>query len=158
MTAGRPLRYHLNIQCPPYDAELRYGAQIKIHLPNRAAAAEITQRKANIMQTRDISKEGAGSYARSGAIAGALSTFVFAVIHYIFISDIWYSLIMMMIAGALCGLCIGWSYALLNKIPTLGNWWRYNMLYVALFTVLERKRLLRGTRPPFTTNKLAGRI
>jgi len=89
-----------------------------------------------MMQTRDIDKQGVGSAIRSGSIAGALSAFVFAVIHYIFISDIWFSLVMMMVAGALCGLCIGWSYALLVKAPTAGSWWRYNMLYVALLGLL----------------------
>ena len=88
------------------------------------------------MQTRDNQKQGIGSAVRSGAIAGAISAFVFAVIHHVFISDIWFSLVMMMGAGALCGLCIGWSYALLTKAPTLSNWWRYNMLYVALLALL----------------------
>ena len=77
-----------------------------------------------------------GSFIRSGATAGAASAFAFAVIHYIFISDIWFSLILMLIAGALCGLCIGWSYALLIKRPAIGNWWRYNMLYVGLLFFL----------------------
>ncbi len=88
------------------------------------------------MQTRDIQKQGIGRTVRSGAIAGAISAFVFAVIHHVFISDIWFSLIMMMGAGALCGLCIGWSYALLVKAPTVGSWWRYNMFYVALLALL----------------------
>ena len=88
------------------------------------------------MQTRNIHEQSVGSYIRSGAIAGAVSAFVFAVIHHIFISDIWFSLIMMMAAGALCGLCIGWSYAFLVKAPSIGSWWKYNMLYVALLALL----------------------
>lgn len=88
------------------------------------------------MKTRDIQTQGVGNSIRSGAIAGTLAALAFAVIHDIFISDIWFSLIMMMGAGAICGLCIGWSYALLTETPSSGNWWRYNMLYVALLALL----------------------
>jgi len=94
------------------------------------------------MQTTNSHEQTVGNCVRSGAIAGALSALSFAVIHYIFISDIWFSLIMMMIAGALCGMCIGWSYALLVKIPTIGSWWRYNMLYVALLALLGATSIL----------------
>jgi hypothetical protein len=75
-------------------------------------------------------------FLRSGAIAGAISAFAFAVIHHIFISDIWFSLGMMMAAGALCGLCVGWSYALLAESPSIRGWLRYNLLYVILLALL----------------------
>jgi MFS family permease len=88
------------------------------------------------METRAIQGQKVGSSVRSGAIAGALAALAFAIIHDIFISDIWFSLIMMMGAGAICGLCIGWSYALLTEVPSTGSWWRYNMLYVALLILL----------------------
>jgi hypothetical protein len=94
------------------------------------------QIKVTIMQTRDVQKQGVGSAAGSAAMAGALSAFVFAVVHDIFISDIWFSLIIMMVEGALCGLCIGWSYTLLVKSPSLVSWWGYNMLYVGLLALL----------------------
>lgn len=77
-----------------------------------------------------------GRYARSGAAAGAASAFVFAIIHALWISDIWFSLVALMLAGAACGLCIGWSYALLVAVPSLGSWIRYNMLYVASLLLL----------------------
>jgi hypothetical protein len=76
------------------------------------------------------------SYTRSGAVAGAVSAFVFAIIHDLFISDIWFSLLMMMVAGAVCGLCVGWTYALLFKAPSTASWLQYNMLYVAMFVLL----------------------
>jgi hypothetical protein len=76
------------------------------------------------------------SYVRSGAVAGAVSAFVFAIIHHLFISDIWFSLILMMVAGALCGLCVGWSYGLLFKIPSAASWLRYNLFFVAMFVLL----------------------
>jgi hypothetical protein len=43
----------------------------------------------------------------SGTIAGSVSAFVFAAIHDLFISDIWYSLNVLLVAGALCGLADG---------------------------------------------------
>jgi hypothetical protein len=69
-------------------------------------------------------------------VAGAVSAFVFAIIHDLFISDIWFSLIMMMVAGAVCGLCVAWSYGLLVESPSTGSWLRYNTLYVAMFGLL----------------------
>jgi hypothetical protein len=75
-------------------------------------------------------------------VAGALSAFAFAIIHHVFISDIWFSLILMMAAGAVCGLCIGWSYGLLVEVPSTGSWLRYNMLYVAMFVLLGAASVL----------------
>lgn len=77
-----------------------------------------------------------GRLAVSGAIAGAVSAFVFTIIHDIFISDIWFSLVMMLVAGALCGLCVSWSYALLVDVPSLRGWLGYNLLYVGMFILL----------------------
>lgn len=76
------------------------------------------------------------SPVRSGAIAGAVSVLVFTIIHDILISDIWFSLLPMAVAGALCGLCVGWSYALLTDSPSIGNWLRYNLLYVIILALL----------------------
>jgi hypothetical protein len=83
-----------------------------------------------------------GRYARSGAAAGVVSAFVFAVIHDLFISDIWFSLIALVVAGAVCGLCLGWSYALLVTAPSLGGWVRYNLLYLAMFLLLGAASVL----------------
>jgi hypothetical protein len=76
------------------------------------------------------------NYLRSGSVAGAASAFAFAIIHHAFISDIWFSLIPMMAAGAVCGLCVGWTYGLLFEAPSAGSWLRYNSLYVAMFVLL----------------------
>jgi hypothetical protein len=81
-------------------------------------------------------------YVRSGAVAGAVSAFAFALIHHLFISDIWFSLIIMMPAGALCGGCVGWTYGLLFESPSVGSWLRYNMLYVAMFVLLGAASVL----------------
>ena len=72
----------------------------------------------------------------SGAIAGAVSAFAFAGIHHLFISNIWFSLVIMLPAGILCGGCVGWSYSLMFDPPSIGSWLRYNMVYVAMFVLL----------------------
>ena len=79
---------------------------------------------------------GRGRSARLGAIAGAASALAFAAIHHLLISDIWFSLIAMMVAGAACGLVVAWSYALLVAAPSMSSWLRYNATYVALFLLL----------------------
>jgi len=75
-------------------------------------------------------------YVSSGAIAGTVSAFTFAVVHHLFISNIWFSLMIMLPAGALCGGCVGWSYSLLFEMPSIGSWLRYNMVYVMMFVLL----------------------
>ena len=79
---------------------------------------------------------GASNYARSGAVAGVVSALAFTVIHDVLISDIWFAALIMMIAGALCGLCIGWSYSRLVDKPSIGSWLGYNLLYVAMLMLL----------------------
>ena len=73
---------------------------------------------------------------RSGALAGAVATLAFTAIHHIFISNIWFSLIPMTIAGALCGLCLAWTYGRLFQAPSLSSWVRYNATYVGMFVLL----------------------
>ena len=76
------------------------------------------------------------AHLRSGAIAGAASALAFTALHDLVISDIWDSLMAMLIAGALSGLCVGWTYGLLFKTPSLNTWARYNLIYVGLFVLL----------------------
>lgn len=71
---------------------------------------------------------------RSGLVAGAASAAVFALIHGLLISDIWFSLPMLLAAGALCGFCLGWTFGLLFDQPSLGSWFLYNALFVGLLT------------------------
>jgi hypothetical protein len=94
-------------------------------------------------------------FITSGAIAGAISAFSFAVIHHLFISDIWFSLGVMLAAGALCGLCVGWSYALLVDFHSIGNWLRYNLLYVTILALLGLTSVL-VFEPVTTIAALAG--
>lgn len=75
-------------------------------------------------------------WAFSGAIAGVFSAFLFTVFHDILISDIWSMLVVMLAAGALCGACLGWSYTLLVRRPSLKSWLAYNLLYDGMFILL----------------------
>jgi hypothetical protein len=77
-----------------------------------------------------------GRYAVSGAVAGAISTLVFTVVHDLFISDIWFMLWPMVVAGALCGALVSWSYGLLAAAPSLRGWLGYNLIFTASFGLL----------------------
>lgn len=99
-------------------------------MTRRTAAAEV---RSPVDRGRPV---GRGHPARLGAIAGAASALAFAAIHHLLISDIWFSLIAMMVAGAACGLVVAWSYALLVEAPSMASWLRYNATYVALFLLL----------------------
>jgi hypothetical protein len=77
-----------------------------------------------------------------GALSGAISALAFAGLHALMISDIWFMLIPMLIAGGLCGLGLAWSFALLVDSPTSGSWLRYNLLYLLLLFGLAPLSLL----------------
>ncbi|MBE0408951.1 MAG: hypothetical protein IBX69_04380 [Anaerolineales bacterium] len=81
-------------------------------------------------------KTSTASFPLSGALAGTGSTIVFAAIHHALISDIWFSLVPMLVAGALCGLCLAWSFGRLFRPPSIASWLFYNLVYVALFFLL----------------------
>jgi hypothetical protein len=86
-----------------------------------------------------LGREGARSIAgfvRSGAVAGLVSVVTFTWIHDLLISDIWFALVPMLVAGALCGACVTWTYGLLFPAPSTGGWLRYNLAYLGLFVAL----------------------
>lgn len=72
----------------------------------------------------------------SGAAAGAASAFAFTALHHLLISDIWFSLGLMLAAGGLSGLCLAWTYGILFDAPTARGWWLYNGVWVALLVLL----------------------
>ncbi|CAN5796390.1 hypothetical protein BH23GEM9_BH23GEM9_15990 [soil metagenome] len=72
----------------------------------------------------------------SGAIAGIVTTVAFAALHHLLISNIWLSLLPMMAAGAVCGMCLAWSYRLLFERVSAAGWVGYNLMFVALFILL----------------------
>lgn len=83
-----------------------------------------------------VTKTAAANFARTGAIAGGLSTFFFTVVHHLLISNIWFSFPFMLVAGALCGLCIGWSFERVVTQPSTGGWLRYNFFFVIILVLL----------------------
>ncbi len=83
-----------------------------------------------------------GRLVSSGALAGIFSTLVFTVVHDIFISDIWSMLVIMLVAGALCGLCISWSFGLLVERPSPRSWLLYNMVLNGMLILLGVVSLL----------------
>lgn len=77
-----------------------------------------------------------------GAVAGTISALAFTILHGLMITAIWFMLMPMLIAGALCGLFLGWSYILLANRPTVAGWFRYNGLYLMLLFLLGPISLL----------------
>jgi len=75
-------------------------------------------------------------FVASGALAGVFSALIFTIVHQFLISPIWFALGAMLIAGAVCGACLAWSYALAVKSPTVGSWLQYNTLYVLILVAL----------------------
>jgi len=76
------------------------------------------------------------AFTASGALAGAVSALTFCVVHQLLISDIWFATAGMLLAGAISGACLAWSYALVVKNQTVRSWLRYNMLYVMILVAL----------------------
>jgi hypothetical protein len=86
--------------------------------------------------TSEAAAGWAGRATLSGAIAGAFSALVFTAVHEWTISDIWNTLPIMLIAGAACGACIGWTYALTHRRAGVRTWAAYNALLWGLFALL----------------------
>jgi hypothetical protein len=72
----------------------------------------------------------------SGGIAGAVAGLSFAIVHGVMISEIWFSLPMLLVAGALCGCCLGATYGMLRETPSLASWLGYNALFVGFFALI----------------------
>jgi hypothetical protein len=72
----------------------------------------------------------------SGVAAGGITAVVFAALHHLLISDIWFSLIPMMLVAALCSACLAWSYRLLFAQASTGSWLRYNMVWLGALLLL----------------------
>lgn len=77
-----------------------------------------------------------------GAVSGAISVVVFTAVHHVTISNIWPMLGVMLVAGAVCGLCIAWSYGRLFPGYSIGTWWGYNLSYLAVFAGLAATSML----------------
>jgi hypothetical protein len=77
-----------------------------------------------------------------GTIAGAVAALAFTILHGFMISQIWFMLIPMLVAGAMCGFFLSWSYEILVDKPSVTGWLGYNFLYIALLFLLGPISLL----------------
>jgi hypothetical protein len=78
----------------------------------------------------------------SGALAGAASALGFTALHQLLINPIWFALPPMLLAGAVCGMCLAWSYSLAVPAPSVGSWVRYNLFYLLMFVALGLTSLI----------------
>lgn len=76
------------------------------------------------------------TFPLAGAAAGIGSAVTFAWNHALLISDIWFFVVPMMVAGAICGLCIAVTFRVLVRSLSVGVWVLYNAAYVGLFALL----------------------
>jgi len=77
-----------------------------------------------------------GSFAFTGALSGFVSTFLFTVVHQIFISNIWFSFVFMAVAGILSGFLIAMGFGILFRSYTSYSWFSYNSIYLVMFLLL----------------------
>lgn len=85
----------------------------------------------------------------AGAVVGALTVLAFTVVHDILISDIWFNVAPMVLAGALAGWSIVWGYETAVSSYSTGSWLRYNGACAGLLLALGGISLLM-LEPRFT--------
>ena len=78
----------------------------------------------------------------SGVVAGAAASVLFTALHHATISDIWFALVPMVIAGAVCGLCLAWTYRRLFVEPTMPSWLGFNGAFLGLYVLLGAVSML----------------
>jgi hypothetical protein len=101
------------------------------------------------MTTISQHPSGSARFVAAGAFAGTLSALIFTVVHQLLISPIWFAIAAMLVAGAVCGTCLAWSYAVVEKRPTVRTWMFYNALYVLILIALGMSSIIALT--PVTT-------
>ncbi|MDX1658968.1 MAG: hypothetical protein R3343_09130 [Nitriliruptorales bacterium] len=89
----------------------------------------------------------------AGAASGALVVFGFAVIHDLFIVDIWFNIGPMLFAGALCGATLVWAYNAAVVDHTSGRWFGYVAICGGLMVALGGLSLM-VLSPRFTIAEL----
>jgi hypothetical protein len=77
-----------------------------------------------------------------GAVVGALVVLGFVLAHNAFISDIWFNAAPMIFAGAVCGLCVVWSYRSGIADHSSAAWLTFVGLFVVEMAVLGATSLL----------------
>lgn len=89
----------------------------------------------------------------TSAGVGAALVLAFTVVHGVFISDIWFNAVPMIVAGALSGLTIAWSYGSGVRRHSTGAWFGYAALLSAEMVVLGIASLV-VLEPRFTMAEL----
>ncbi|MEQ8330403.1 MAG: hypothetical protein RH859_08090 [Longimicrobiales bacterium] len=64
--------------------------------------------------------------------AGVVTVLGFTVLHQLLISDIWFSVVPMSVAGAACGASLAWSYTLQFRPATVSTWWGFVTMHTVL--------------------------
>jgi hypothetical protein len=77
-----------------------------------------------------------------GALAGMISMVVFAWVHALTISDIWFSLPLMSGAGAVVGSVLAWNFRVLRNPASAERWLAYTGAYLGLLGCLAVTSLL----------------
>lgn len=106
---------------------------------------------ARSLETERSSREAPSK--TTGALAGALTVVAFTAIHDLWITDIWFNVIPMVLSGALCGLSIVWSYQEAVAEHSWARWWGFNAACASLLIGLGGVSLL-VFEPRFTMAEL----
>ncbi len=84
----------------------------------------------------DRSKTGNRLSMVDGAISGGLTVLLFAFVHDLWIADIWFNSVPMVLSGALCGLAIVWSYNTSVSPHSTKRWFIHICVLVLLLVAL----------------------
>ncbi len=83
-----------------------------------------------------VTMDRLAGFGRRGVISGAIAVVVFTAVHHLTISNIWPMLPVMLVAGALCGWSIAWSYCGLFGRYSPRTWLGYNAAHLMVFAAL----------------------
>jgi hypothetical protein len=94
-----------------------------------------------------------GHPIRRGAVAGAIATAMFLVVHALLIMPIWATTLPMIISGAVCGACIAWSYRRVTTVTRTRSWLAMNGAFIATLFGLGLVSMV-GFEPAWTFAEL----
>ena len=71
-----------------------------------------------------------------GAGIGMFTVLWFTVLHQFLISDIWFSFVPMLLAGAACGACLAWNYDILFDRASVWTWAGFIGVHLSILLLL----------------------
>ncbi|MGI9529823.1 MAG: hypothetical protein ACR2NG_08930, partial [Acidimicrobiia bacterium] len=113
----------------------------------------MTDTTARVTSTGVEPNRRTASEVAKGATAGAIATTLFMIVHAYMILPIWDMTMPMLIAGAICGVCIAWSYVRAVDDSTASKWFAFNGAYILTLVALGIVSLL-GFEPTWTFAEL----